>query len=91
MIVDRDDKFIRSGLVMDSLNLISLSELDDILRKETFKSGTVQGALRSASEFLHSGGEQVMISSLANLTKNLANKRGLRIGSSRPSIMQFEA
>ena len=29
MIVDRDDKFIRSGLVMDRLNLISLSELDD--------------------------------------------------------------
>jgi len=91
MIVDRDDKFIRSGLVMDSLNLISLSELDDILRKETFKSGTVQGALRSASEFLHSGGEQVMISSLANLTRNLANKRGLRIGSPLPSIKQFEA
>ena len=91
MIVDRDDKFIRSGLVMDRLNLISLSELDDILRKETFQSGTVQGALRSASEFLHSGGEQVMISSLANLTKNLAYKRGLRIGSPRPSIKQFEA
>ncbi|OGO34341.1 MAG: hypothetical protein A2W35_19525 [Chloroflexi bacterium RBG_16_57_11] len=91
MIVDRDDKFIRSGLVMDRLNLISLSELDDNLRKVTFQSGTVQGALRSASEFLHSGGEQVMITSLANLTKNLANKRGLRIGSARPSIRQFEA
>lgn len=91
MIVDRDDKFIRSGLIMDSLNMIALSELDDILRKETFKSGTVLGALRSASEFLHSGGEQVMITSLANLTRNLANKRGLRIGSPLPSIKQFEA
>ena len=91
MIVDRDDKFIRSGLVMDRLNMISLSELDEILRKETIQSGTVQGALRSASEFLHGGGEQVMISSLANLTKNLANKRGLRLGSSSPSIKLFEA
>jgi carbamate kinase len=91
MIVDRDDKFIRSGLVMDRLNLISLSQLDDILQKETFQSGTVQGALRSASDFLHSGGEQVMISSLVNLTRNLVNKRGLRIGSPRPTVKQFEA
>ena len=76
---------------MDRLNLISLSELDEILRKETFQSGTVQSALQSASEFLHGGGEQVMISSLTNLTKNLANKHGLRIGSSSPSIKLFEA
>jgi carbamate kinase len=91
MIVDRDDKFIRSGLVMDRLNLISLSKLDEILGQETFQSGTVQSALRGASEFLHGGGEQVMITSLANLPKNLANKRGLRIGSPQPSIKLFEA
>lgn len=90
MIVDRDDKFIRSGLVMDRLNLISLEKLDEILQRETFQSGTVLGALRGASEFLHSGGEQVMISSLANLPKNLANKSGLRIGSPRPSVKLFE-
>jgi carbamate kinase len=90
MIVDRDDKFIRSGLVMDRLNLISLEKLDEILQRETFQSGTVEGALRGASEFLHSGGEQVMISSLANLPRNLANKSGLRIGSPRPSVRLFE-
>jgi carbamate kinase len=90
MIVDRDDKFIRSGLVMDRLNMISLDKLDEILREETIQSGTVQSALRSASDFLHGGGEQVMISSLANLPKNLANRRGLRIGSTRPSVSLFE-
>lgn len=90
MIVDRDDKFIRSGLVMDRLNVISLNKLDEILRHETIQSGTVQSSLRSASEFLHGGGEQVMISSLANLPKNLTSKRGLRIGSDKPSVRLFE-
>ena len=90
IIIDRDDKFIRSGLVMDRLNMISLSKLDEILRQETIRSSTVQNTLRSASEFLHSGGEQVMITSLANLANNLANRRGLRIGSPHPSIQQFE-
>ena len=90
IIVDRDDKYIRSGLVMDRLNVISLSKLDEILRQETFQSGTVQSALRGASEFLHSGGEQVMISSLHKLPDNLKNRRGLRIGSRHPSIELFE-
>ena len=69
MIVDRDDKFIRSGLMMDQLNVISLSNLDEILRQETIQSGTVQSALEAASEFLHSGGEQVMISSLQQASR----------------------
>jgi len=90
MIVDRDDKFIRSGLVMDRLNVVSLDRLDEIMRQETIQSGTVQSALHGASDFLHSGGEQVMISSLANLPKNLASQRGLRIGSTQPSVRLFE-
>ncbi len=90
LIVDRDDKFIRSGLIMDKLSIISLSELDEILQQEIIQSGTVEGALRAASEFLHRGGEQVMISSLDKLADNLIHKRGLRIGSGRPSIDLFQ-
>lgn len=90
MIVDRDDKFNRSGLVMDGLNVIPLSKLDEILQRENIRSSVVQSTLRSASEFLHSGGDQVMITSLSKLPGNLANKRGLRIGSAHPSIGLFE-
>jgi carbamate kinase len=90
MIVDRDDKFIHSGLVMDRLNMISVSQLDEILQREAIESNTVQSALWSTAEFLRNGGEQVMISSLSNLPSNLANKRGLRIGSAHPSISLFE-
>ncbi len=91
MIVDSDDKFIRSGLMMDQLSVISISDLEDILSQETIQSGTVQNTLKAASEFLHNGGEQVMISSLRKLPDNLKNKRGLRIGSRHPSIELFEA
>jgi carbamate kinase len=90
MIVDRDDKFNRSGLVMDSLNVIPLSKLDEILLRDPIRSGTVQSALSGASEFLHKGGEQVMITSLSKLSSNLANRRGLRIGSAHPSIELFD-
>jgi carbamate kinase len=90
IIVDRDDKFNRSGLVMDGLNVIPLGKLDEILQRETIQSSMVQSTLRSASEFLHSGGDQVMITSLSKLPGNLANKRGLRISSAHPSIKLFE-
>jgi carbamate kinase len=63
--------------------------LDEILQQETIQSGMVQSALWSASEFLHNGGEQVMITSLSKLSNNLTNKRGLRIGSAHPSISLF--
>jgi carbamate kinase len=92
-IVDREDKFYRAGLVMDGSNVISLDKLDTILQQNrienAIESGSVQSTLESASEFLHNGGEQVMITSLARLSGNLSSKRGLRIGSARSSIDLF--
>jgi len=88
-IVDREDKFIRAGLMLDG-NVISLERLDEILKQEAITSSTVQNTLLAAAEFLHRGGEQVMISSLANLALNFARKRGLRIGSAQPSIELFK-
>jgi carbamate kinase len=89
MIIDRDDKFILSGLRMNSVNPLSLEELDLILSQKPLRSSTVKRMLRAASEFLHNGGEQVMISSLKNLPEYLVSKRGLRIGSRQPSIELF--
>jgi len=88
-IVDREDKFYRAGLVMDGSNVISLDKLDTILKQNAIESGSVQSTLESASEFLHNGGEQVMITSLARLSANLSSKRGLRIGSAHSSIDLF--
>lgn len=89
IVVDREEKFILSGLMKDKTHLLSLTELDDLLSKETIRSATVQGILRAAAEFLHQGGEQVMISTLSKLRENLLNGTGLRIGSPHPSVEQF--
>jgi len=88
-IVDREDKFYRAGLVMDGSNIISLEKLDAILKQNAIESSSVQSTLESASEFLHNGGEQVMITSLSRLSSNLSSKRGLRIGSAHSSIDLF--
>jgi carbamate kinase len=89
MIIDRDDKFLLSGLTMSGVNTLSLEELDQILSQESLRSSTVKRTLDAASEFLHNGGEQVMITSLKNLPEYLTNKRGLRIGSRQPSVELF--
>ncbi len=89
IIIERDDKFILSGLMMSNVNTFSLDELDQILAQESLQSSTVRRTLRAASEFLHGGGEQVMISSLKNLPEHLASQSGLRIGTRQPSIELF--
>ena len=89
MVIDRDDKFILSGLTTARMNSISLEELDRITAQETVRSSTVRRMLDSASEFLHHGGEQVMITSLKNLPEYLMSKRGLRIGARQTSVELF--
>jgi len=90
LIIDRDDKFILSGLITDSMNTLTVEELDQVLIRESIRSNTVRRSLRAAAEFLHSGGEQVMITSLSHLPDYLLSKRGLRIGARQPSIKLFQ-
>jgi len=87
IVIDSDEKFIRSGIMMDGF--ITLSELDNIIDDQQILSNTVLGTLKAASEFLHRGGEQVMITNLLKLHQNLINKKGLRIGVRNPSIDLF--
>jgi carbamate kinase len=89
MVIDRDDKFILSGLTMRNINFLSLEELDQLLAQETLRSGTVRRLLIAASEFLHHGGEQVMISSLKNLSDYLTKRQGLRVGLRQTSVELF--
>jgi carbamate kinase len=89
MVIDRDDKFLLSGLTTSGLNFLSLEELNQVLVKDSIRSTTVQRALRAAAEFLSSGGEQVMITSLQHLPDYLESGRGLRIGARQPSVALF--
>jgi carbamate kinase len=88
-VIENDNKFILSGLSTEFKNRISLETLDEILARETFSSRTVDNKLKAASEFLHKGGEQVVITTLRNLPETLTTDNGLRIGSLNPTIELF--
>ena len=86
MVIDRDDKFALMGLSTEQQKHLSLQELDSLLNGETFASQMVEGKLQAAANFLHSGGEQVIITTLRRLAATLAGTAGLRIGLAQTSI-----
>jgi carbamate kinase len=89
MVIENDTKFILSGLSTETTNHLAISELDQILGRETIQSTTVMSKLKAASLFLHSGGEQVIITTLRKLPETLAGQNGLRVGSTASSIELF--
>jgi len=89
MIIEKDNKFILSGLSTERPGHLALEELDSILGQETFRSDSVHRQMRAASGFLHAGGEQAIITTLRKLPETLAKQSGLRIGSLTPSIPLF--
>lgn len=78
-VIENDKKFALSGISTEGSNQITLEELDELLGHEMIRSSTVQKQLRAASEFLHTGGEQVIITTLRQLPDTLQNNTGLRI------------
>lgn len=85
-VIERDNKFILSGLSTELLSRLSLEELDDIILKEAFRSKSVQRLLAAASKFLHSGGEQVIVTTLRKLPHTMRKESGLWIGPENASI-----
>jgi carbamate kinase len=90
MVIESDVKFILSGLSTESDNHLSLEELDQILNRESIQSTTVLSKLSTASQFLHGGGEMVVITTLRKLPENLSGHNGLRIGKVTSSIDVFQ-
>ena len=80
MVIDTDRKFVLSGLTTERPNHLSLDTLDDILKQDMLTSNTVFRQLQAASQFLHQGGEQVIITTLRQLSESLTARGGLRIG-----------
>lgn len=85
-IIERDNKFILSGLSTEVRTHLSLNELDDNLAHEPVRSKSVQRILRAASIFLHGGGEQVVVTTLRKLADTLNNQSGLWIGTPDPDF-----
>jgi carbamate kinase len=90
MVIESDVKFILSGLSTESDNHLGIEELDRILTQENIQSTTVLGKLKAASQFLHNGGEEVVITTLRKLPETLAGTNGLRIGATTLSIKMGE-
>lgn len=89
MVIEKDNKFILSRLSTETPSQLSLEELDDLLAKDDFASNSVQAKLCAAAEFLHSGGEQVIITTLRKLPETLEHKSGLRIGKASSALELF--
>jgi len=87
-IIERDNKFILSGLSTEIRSHLSLEELDEIMVQGAFRSKSVQRLLDAASKFLHSGGEQVVVTTLRKLDDTLRKESGLWIGS-RDAVVDF--
>jgi len=79
MIVEDDVKFISSGLGTEVLRELTQDELDVTITKSTFYSDMVRRKFHSTKEFLNSGGEQVVITTLDNLSSTLEKKSGFWI------------
>jgi len=81
IIVQKSKNYILSGLNFNQISRLTVEQLDKILEKEMYPSRRVRSELQSASDFLHSCGEQVVITTVDKLTETLEKKAGLWIGS----------
>lgn len=88
MVVERDDKFLLSGLSTEASAHMSLEQLDNFIaqRLPYINSRSVQSKLQASSDFLHNGGQQVVVTTLRKLPDALANQNGLWFGDYEPLI-----
>lgn len=89
MIIEKDDKFILSRLSTERNTQLSLQEVEETLATNGLNSNTVKAKLQAAVDFIHNGGEQVIITTLRKLPSTLAGKNGLRIGTVCSSMELF--
>ena len=87
-VIESDKKFALSGISTESNRQITLEELDEFLGHEMIYSSTVQRYLQAASEFLHLGGERVIITTLRQLSDTLQHDKGLCVRANDFSTMQ---
>src|SRR5579859_1100958 len=80
MVIENDDKFLLSGLPTEGASRLDLAALRAILQREKLQSTSVLGKLQAAHDFLQSGGEEVIITTLRKLPEVFTQHSGLRLG-----------
>jgi carbamate kinase len=86
MIIESDIKFIRSRLMLNKATFLSLDELNALLQGDQLESNSVRRKLKAGKDFLDSGGEQVIITTLQYLPATLEKHSGLIIGRPESSL-----
>ena len=88
MVVERNDKFLLSGLSAEGSVRMSLEQLDEFIaqRMSSINSRSVQSKLQASSDFLHNGGKQVIVTTLRKLPDAMANQNGLWFGAYEPLV-----
>jgi carbamate kinase len=86
MVIENDHKFLSSGISTEKYQNLSLGEFQKIMSEIKVTSNMVQRKLTSTIEYLQSGGEYVVISTLENLSETLKENSGLWISIKNPTI-----
>jgi carbamate kinase len=89
IVVENENKFIRSGLLINEFGHIDSESLKRFIGAESIQSNTVKSTINIAHQFLKQGGEQVVFTTLKDLPMIYQGKRGLRIGSPETSIEEL--
>lgn len=89
MLVDKDDKFILTGIPMHQRAQMSLEQIEEMLEKGSIRSDLVRRNFKAAATFLRNGGQQVFITSMKNFADRVERKTGLRIGNNQTDIELF--
>lgn len=86
MVIESDDKFALSRLSTERAHHLTATDLNNLLSSASFGSNMVRAKLQAAANFLDSGGEQVIITTLRKLPVALRDEGGLRIGATGRSF-----
>ena len=86
MVVEKDHGFLSAGIGTENYQTISRSKLEEMLAGDMIQSGFVRRKLHSAVEFLQSGGDQVIITTLRKLPATLKKESGLWIETDNPYL-----
>ena len=92
MVVEHDSGFISAGIGTGKYQTISQSQIEEMLMSNKIQSGFVRRKLSSAKEYLQSGGDQVVITTLRKLPATLKKESGLWIeaDSSKFDLLHYQ-
>jgi carbamate kinase len=79
-VIENDHKYRLAGISITTPNYLMLRTVDEILDQNAPTSRSVKRLLAMSSDFLHQGGQYVIITTQDNIAKTLRGESGLWLG-----------